>query len=50
MSMFNVSIYIKNKTFIAQQVIFWFLPNLIYDKLKQTKNYSKLLLDVRLLL
>ena len=28
MSMFNVNIYIKNKTFIAQRVIFRFLPNL----------------------
>ena len=28
MSMFNVNIYIKNKTLIAQRVIFRFLPNL----------------------
>ena len=28
MSMFNVNIHIKNKTLIAQRVIFRFLPNL----------------------
>ena len=27
MSMFNVNVYIKNKTLIAQRVIFRFLPN-----------------------
>ena len=28
MSIFNVNIYIKNKIFITQRVIFRFLPNL----------------------
>ena len=27
MSMFNVNIYIKNKTFVVQRVIFRFLPS-----------------------
>ena len=42
MSMFNANIYIKNKTFITQRVIFRFLPNLrrlnkITKSLKSTK-------------
>ena len=50
MSMFNVNIYIKNKTLIAQRVIFQFLPNLrrlneITKSVKSTNlktNYSRI--------
>ena len=37
MSIFNVNIYIKNKAFITQRVIFQFLSNL--RRLKFTFNY-----------
>ena len=44
--MYNVNIYIKNKTFITQRVIFRFLPNFRRLHIIYRKHFCTIITDI----